>query len=30
MDDLMIELNLGVSVAETIQLKQVDYDYFAV
>lgn len=25
---LMIQFNLGVSVAETIQLKEVDYDYF--
>jgi restriction system protein len=25
---LMIQFNLGVSVAETIHLKEVDYDYF--
>ena len=26
--DLMIQFNLGVSVAETILLKELDYDYF--
>jgi restriction endonuclease Mrr len=26
--DLKIQFNLGVSVVETIQLKEVDYDYF--
>ncbi len=26
--DLMIQFNLGVSVAETIELKELDYDYF--